>query len=115
MLQLYDTFSFVRFVQISVWPLAMNLNQFDKTEEMYITAELTSQNFPESFTVGDGAEYGGYRNKPLKNGVYTFKVGFRPLIQSQVMTWYTVPKAERITSETFCHSVSGTVHGFILK
>lgn len=52
-------------------------------DHIYVTAALPVDYIPETFTIGDNLTYGGYRNKPLKTGVYAFYLGFNSWTEQQ--------------------------------
>ena len=48
---------------------------------VYITAELKPSDLPLVFIVGDGNNYGGYKNKPLKPG-HSYRLFSRAFVKS---------------------------------
>ncbi|XP_067931929.1 receptor-type tyrosine-protein phosphatase delta-like [Watersipora subatra] len=53
-------------------------------DDSYITAELPVSKLSDKFTVGDNIAYGGYMNRPLHMGNYTFYIGLKPVTEDVV-------------------------------
>lgn len=68
-------------------------------EQTYITAELPAEDLPESFIIGDNKMYGGYLNRPLGNGVYNIRMGFRAV------------QIEEMSSDTYVIPGGSSLHG----
>ncbi|XP_067931905.1 phosphatidylinositol phosphatase PTPRQ-like [Watersipora subatra] len=59
-------------------------SDIETSDDSYITAELPVSGLSDKFTVGDNIAYGGYVNKPLHMGNYTFYIGLKPVTEEVV-------------------------------
>ncbi|XP_067932215.1 receptor-type tyrosine-protein phosphatase delta-like [Watersipora subatra] len=59
-------------------------SDIETSDDSYITAELPVSRLSNKFIVGDNNTYGGYVNRPLHMGSYTFYIGLKPVTDDVV-------------------------------
>ncbi|XP_067932274.1 receptor-type tyrosine-protein phosphatase kappa-like [Watersipora subatra] len=59
-------------------------SDIETSDDSYITAQLSVSKHADKFTVGDDNTYGGYVNRPLHLGSYTFYIGLKPVTEEVV-------------------------------
>lgn len=76
-------FIFCSFYQICVMDMGLSSRQRRSNEKgrVYIAAEFKPRDLPDIFVVGDGKNYGGYKNKPLQPG-HSYRLFSRAFVKS---------------------------------
>ncbi|XP_067932189.1 receptor-type tyrosine-protein phosphatase kappa-like [Watersipora subatra] len=87
----------------------------ETNEDYYITAELPISRLSDKFTVGDNKTYGGYVNRPLHMGDYTFYIGLKPVTE-EVVDFASSPKwkvesVAKTTKKSRSEGLSGGIGG----
>ncbi|XP_067932335.1 receptor-type tyrosine-protein phosphatase delta-like [Watersipora subatra] len=68
----------------STFSSKLTSTDIETSDDSYITAELPVSRLSHKFTVGDSITYGGYMNRPLYMGSYTFYIGLKPVTEEVV-------------------------------